>query len=82
MMRHSFALRSVSLGHSIDQLEEGILSHVEEELAISCDTLVMLLSEYSWSQIFSAVDRLARDKRVTLCQHRYGYSLFSAGYAA
>jgi len=78
------ALLEMPVSHRIptDSLESLILSHIDEQAVISLDTLVILLPNYSWSQIFHAVDRLARRGGVTLRRHRSEYTLFSTHYAA
>ena len=63
-------------------LEEMILSHIEEQTVIGLDTLVLFMPEYSWNQIFYAIDQLARHGAITLRRHRSEYILFSAHYAA
>ncbi|MDP3089898.1 MAG: hypothetical protein Q8N04_04430 [Nitrospira sp.] len=65
-----------------ESLESVILGHLEEQAVIGLDALVILLPEYSWSQIFHVVDRLARSGGITLRRHRSEYTLFSAHYAA
>lgn len=65
-----------------DLLESAILGHLEEQAVIGLDALVILLPEYSWNQIFHAVDRLARCGGITLRRHRSEYTLFSTHYAA
>ncbi len=67
---------------SLAGLEARILQHLSEESVIGLDALVDMLPEYSWNQIFHAVDQLARLGRITLRRHRYDYTLFSATYAA
>ena len=62
-------------------LETLILSHLEEQAVIGLDALIFLMPEYSWSQIFHAVDRLARQGGITLRRHRFEYTLFSTQYA-
>jgi hypothetical protein len=63
-------------------LESVILGHLEEQAVIGLDALVILLPDYSWNQIFHAVDRLARCGGITLRRHRSEYTLFSTQYAA
>lgn len=63
-------------------IEADILALIEEEAVVGLDTLVTLLPQYSWSQVFHAVDRLARRGAVTLRRHRSDYTIFSAHYAA
>lgn len=65
-----------------ETLEQAILRHIDEQAVIGLDTLVILLSEYGWSQIFHVVDRLARSGQITLRRHRSEYTLFSTHYAA
>jgi hypothetical protein len=65
-----------------ESLEAVILGHLEEQAVIGLDTLVILLPDYSWNQIFHAVDRLARCGGITLRRHRSEYTLFSTQYAA
>lgn len=67
---------------SAEALERGILDHLEEQAVIGLDALIVLMSDYSWSQVFHAVDRLARNGRITLRRHRSEYTLFSNLYAA
>ena len=65
-----------------ESLEAVILGHLEEQAVIGLDALVILLPDYSWNQIFHAVDRLARCGGITLRRHRSEYTLFSTHYAA
>ena len=65
-----------------ESLECIILAHLEEWTVIGLDTLVRLLPDYSWTQIFHAVDRLARRGGITLRRHGSEYTLFSTHYAA
>ena len=64
-----------------ENLENLILDHLDEQAAIALDTLVALLPHYSWSQVFHAVDRLARGGRITLRRYRSQYTIFSTHYA-
>ncbi|HEX7766910.1 MAG TPA: hypothetical protein VF443_09355 [Nitrospira sp.] len=66
----------------IESLEAVILGHLEEQAVIGLDALVILLPDYSWNQVFHAVDRLARCGGITLRRHRSEYTLFSTHYAA
>ena len=45
---------------SAETLDRTILEHLEEQAVIGLDALIVLMPAYSWSQIFHAVDRLAR----------------------
>ena len=65
---------------STDGLKTRILEELNEEAVIGLDSLVQMLPEYSWNQIFSAVDQLARVGRIVLRRHRYDYTLFSTAY--
>ena len=65
----------------IHTLEQTILDTLEEEPVISLDKLVEMLSQYTWNQIFHAVDQSARAGRIVLRRHRYDYTLFSSSYA-
>lgn len=67
---------------STETLDQAILRHLDEQAVISLDTLIMLLPDYSWNQIFHMVDQLARCRRITLRRHRAEYTLFSTLYAA
>jgi hypothetical protein len=67
---------------SVDELEARILAHLNDEAVIGLDALIEMLPEYSWNQIFNAVDQLARRGKVVLRRHRYDYTLFSMSYAA
>ena len=66
--------------HRAGGLKAHILDRLEEEAVISLDALIQMLPQYSWNQIFSAVDQLARDGSLVLRRHRYDYTLFSTAY--
>lgn len=61
-------------------LNRQILKLVDEKDMISLDALILLLPQFSWSQIFHAVDGLARRGEIVLRKYRYDYSLFSANH--
>ena len=63
-------------------LEQTILDRLEEETVLGLDELIEMLPQYSWNQIFHAVDQLARLGQIVLRRHRYDYTLFSKSYAA
>jgi hypothetical protein len=63
-------------------LEQTILARLEEETVVSLDKFIEMLPQYTWNQIFHAVDRLSRLGRIVLRRHRYDYTLFSSNYAA
>jgi hypothetical protein len=65
---------------STEGLNRRILDHLNEEAVIGLDSLVQMLPEYSWNQIFYAVDQLARAGSIVLRRHRYDYTLFSTAY--
>jgi hypothetical protein len=67
---------------STDALDARIVARVNEDAVIGLDALVQALPEYSWNQIFSTVDQLARAGRIVLRRHRYDYALFSTAYPA
>jgi len=71
-----------SLSLSTNDLEARILAHLNDEAVIGLDALSAILPEYSWNQIFHAVDQLTRVGRIVLRRHRYDYTLFSTSYAA
>ena len=43
---------------STDGLKTRILEQLNEEAVIGLDSLIQMLPEYSWNQVFSAVDQL------------------------
>jgi hypothetical protein len=63
-------------------LQQTILDRLEEETVIGLDELVEMLPQYTWNQIFHAVDQLARFGKIVLRRHRYDYTVFSTSYAA
>jgi len=65
---------------STDGLKTRILEQLNEEAVIGLDSLVQMLPEYSWNQIFYAVDQLAQAESNVLRRHRYDYTLFSTAY--
>jgi len=65
-----------------DALTAGILDHLNEQTVISLDTLVCLMPQYTWNQIFHRVDQLTRYKKIVLRRHRFEYMLFSPHFMA
>ncbi|MBU6432707.1 MAG: hypothetical protein KJS98_05260, partial [Nitrospirae bacterium] len=65
-----------------DVLTETILDHLDEQTVISLDTLVCLMPQYTWNQIFHRVDQLARCNKIVLRRHRFEYTLFSINFVA
>ncbi len=46
-----------------DTLAATILDHLDEQSVISLDSLICLMPEYTWNQIFHTVDLLARSQQ-------------------
>ena len=65
----------------VHTLERTILARLEEESVVGLDELIEMLPQYSWNQIFHAVDQLSRFGKIVLRRHRYDYTLFSTSYA-
>jgi hypothetical protein len=65
-----------------DLLTTTILGHLDEQTVISLDSLVSLMPQYSWNQIFYTVDQLTRRSMIVLRRHRFEYMLFSANFVA
>lgn len=65
-----------------DDLTATILDHLDEQTVISLDTLICLMPQYTWNQIFHTVDQLARCNRIVLRRHRFEYTLFSNHFVA
>jgi hypothetical protein len=88
-MTESALLESDPNGHPLqgessptDVLMATILDHLNEQTVISLDTLVCLMPQYTWNQIFHCVDQLTRYKKVVLRRHRFEYTLFSPNFLA
>ena len=71
---------STSVPLSIDELEGRIVEQINEEAVIGLDSLIQMLPEYSWNQIFNTVDYLARAGKIVLRRHGYDYTLFATAY--
>jgi hypothetical protein len=65
-----------------DALTATILDHLNEQTVISLDTLICLMPQYTWNQIFDRVDQLSRCNKVVLRRHRFTYTLFSTNFLA
>lgn len=65
-----------------DALMATILDHLGEQAVISLDSLIYLMPQYTWNQIFHAVDQLARSNKVVLRRHRFEYLIFSNHFTA
>ena len=59
-----------------------ILDHLNEQTVISLDTLICLMPQDTWNQIFRTVDQLARCSKIVLRRHRFEYMLFSNHFVA
>jgi hypothetical protein len=65
-----------------DVLTATILDHLNEQTVISLDTLICLMPQYTWNQIFRTVDQLARCNKIVLRRHRFEYMIFSNHFVA
>ena len=65
-----------------DVLTATILDHLNEQTVISLDSLICLMPQYTWNQIFHRVDQLARCNKIVLRRHRFEYMLFSSHFVA
>jgi hypothetical protein len=74
--------RPRTIVRSAERLKADIVERLHEEAVIGLDALVETLPDYSWNQVFHAVDELARTGKIVLRRHRYDYTLFSTTYAA
>lgn len=63
-----------------DAMTVTILNHLNEQTVISLDSLICLMPQYTWNQIFHAVDQLARCNKVVLRRYRFDYMLFSTHF--
>jgi hypothetical protein len=66
----------------IDALGATILDHLNEHTVISLDSLICLMPQYTWNQIFHAVDLLARCNKIVLRRHHFDYTLFATHFVA
>jgi len=66
----------------IDGLTAAILDHLNEQTVISLDSLICLMPQFTWNQIFHCVDQLARCNKIVLRRHRFDYMLFSTHFVA
>ena len=73
---------TVGTPYDTDVLTTTILDHLNEQTVISLDTLVCLMPQYTWNQIFHCVDQLSRNNKVVLRRHRFEYTLFSTNFLA
>jgi hypothetical protein len=70
----------LAVHRTADALTAQILEQLNEEAVIGLNALIQMLPDYSWNQIFAAVDRLARTGQLVLRRHGYDYTLFSMAY--
>jgi len=76
-------IHSLLRGHpDPDALTATILGHLDEQTVISLDSLIWLMPQYTWNQIFHSVDQLARCNKVVLRRYRFNYTLFSTNFLA
>ena len=68
--------------HETNALTAAILDHLNEQSVISLDSLICLMPQYTWNQIFHCVDQLARCHKIVLRRHRFEYMLFSTQFVA
>lgn len=68
--------------HDAEALTAAILDHLNEQSVISLDSLICLMPQYTWNQIFHCVDQLARCRKIVLRRHRFAYMLFSNQFVA
>ena len=66
----------------VDSLAATILDHLDEQAVISLDSLICLMPQYTWNQVFQAVDQLARSNKIVLRRHRFDYMLSSTNFVA
>ena len=65
-----------------DVLTATILDHLNEQTVISLDSLICLMPQYTWNQIFHRVDQLARCNKIVLRRHRFEYMVFSTHFVS
>ena len=83
LLESAQGVQSLLREHSdTDVLEASILDHLSEQTVISLDSLVSLMPQYTWNQIFYSVDQLARRNKIVLRRHRFEYMLFSTHFVA
>jgi hypothetical protein len=68
--------------HHTDAITATILDHLDEQAVISLDSLICLMPQYTWNQIFHTIDELSRCHKIVLRRHRFEYMLFSIHYVA
>jgi hypothetical protein len=59
-----------------EDVESAILETLERRGPCSLEELYQTLSDYSWNQVFTAVDRLSRNGRLLICRPgRFDYQV-------
>ena len=59
-----------------EDVESAILETLKRRGPCSLEELYQALSDYSWNQVFAAVDRLSRNGRLLLCRPgRFDYQV-------
>ena len=72
-----------SIQEKNSMIESAIRLHLSREGPCSLESLLEELSQFSWSQIFSAVDQLSREGSLVLRRPaRFGYEVSSRSNAA
>ena len=65
-----------------DAITKTILDHLNEQTVITLDSLICLMPQYTWNQIFHTVDQLARCNKIILRRYRFDYTLYSTNFLA
>ena len=58
-------------------LTATILDHLNEQTVVNLDTLICLMPQYTWNQIFLSVDQLTRCNKIVLRRHRFECTICS-----
>ena len=62
-------------------VERSILRLLDEVSPVCLDDLIQLLPEFTWNQVFQAIDGLARAGQVLLQRHRSTYHVLATDRA-
>jgi hypothetical protein len=60
-------------------IEAAILDRLRENGSCCFDEVVTTLPNFTWGEVFAAVDRMSRDGRLSLRQHGYSTYQISLG---
>lgn len=63
---------------SLSEIEEEILGRLQNGAGQALSRLVLELPDYSWNQVFLAVDKLSREGRIALYRRGGEYILSGA----